>query len=270
MSNEFALFDEYLGDRNSPSTKKIPEIESSCSHEHIINEKDVNICIDCGEEITRIDSGKDWRYYSSNDEKHIADPVRIQTRKIEDKSIYKDVETFGFNENIVDEANKLYLQVTNGSIVRGKTRSGIVFGCIYYVFKISGKPQNPENLMKTFNITPKIASKGMKHVHLRAPKGSNIRTVYTTPEHIINDIMDRFDATKEQKQEVLDLFNRVKNKSSKLNRSKPQSVASAIVYCWIQQKKKNILLKDFAKKVNLSELTISKIAKDVTLLLADS
>ena len=41
------------------------------------------------------------------------------------------------------------------------------------------------------------------------------------------------------------------------------SVASGIVYYWIIIKNKDISLKDFAKKVSLSELTINKISKKI-------
>jgi transcription initiation factor TFIIIB Brf1 subunit/transcription initiation factor TFIIB len=75
--------------------------------------------------------------------------------------------------------------------------------------------------------------------------------------------MDKFRATSLQKQEVIDIYYKIKNKSSKLNRSRPQSVSSSLVYYWICKKNINISLKDFAKKVELSELTIQKNTKEV-------
>ena len=75
--------------------------------------------------------------------------------------------------------------------------------------------------------------------------------------------MDQFSATFEQKQEVCDIYEQIKNRSSRLNRSRPQSVASGIVFYWICLKEKDISLKDFAKKVTLSELTINKMTKEI-------
>ena len=75
--------------------------------------------------------------------------------------------------------------------------------------------------------------------------------------------MDKFSGTDEQKAEVFDIYEKIKNKSSKINRSRPQSTASGIVYFWICKKNINISLKEFAKKVELSELTISKIVKEI-------
>ena len=82
--------------------------------------------------------------------------------------------------------------------------------------------------------------------------------------NLVEEIMDQFDATNEQKQEVKGLYEEIHNKSSKLNRSRPKSVASSLVYYWICKKNINITLKDFTKKVGLSELTITKIAKEIS------
>jgi transcription initiation factor TFIIIB Brf1 subunit/transcription initiation factor TFIIB len=59
----------------------------------------------------------------------------------------------------------------------------------------------------------------------------------------------------------------VKNRSSNLNRARPNSIASAIIYYWITKKNINITLKEFAKKTNLSEITISKISKEISTIL---
>ena len=75
--------------------------------------------------------------------------------------------------------------------------------------------------------------------------------------------MDKFSATAEQKQEVVKLYEQIKNKSSRLNRSRPQSVGAGLVYFWIRSKQKDITLKQFTKKVSLSELTINKIANEI-------
>jgi transcription initiation factor TFIIIB Brf1 subunit/transcription initiation factor TFIIB len=76
--------------------------------------------------------------------------------------------------------------------------------------------------------------------------------------------MDKFDATKEQKNEVFELYNKIKNKSSKINRSRPQSIASALVYFWISYKNIDISVQNFAKKALLSELTIIKLSREIS------
>ena len=236
-----------------------------CLHLNITVEKGVDVCIDCGEEITKkIQNTKEWIYYGQSDTRHSSDPNRVQIRKSEERNIYKDVENMGFSDKIISEANKIYFQVTKGQIFRGNSRKAIVFACIFHAYKLSGKPQSHDKLIHVFNLNRKTGLKGLKHVNLYAPKNSNIRTAYITPINLVEEIMEKFSATDDQKKEVIELYNQIKNKSSRLNRSRPQSVASGLVYFWICSKQKDISLKQFTKKVSLSELTVNKIAKEIS------
>ena len=75
--------------------------------------------------------------------------------------------------------------------------------------------------------------------------------------------MNKFSATLEQKLEVTHLYEQIHNKSSKINRSRPRSVAAGLIYYWMCVHNKNILLKDFIKFVKLSELTVDRLAKEI-------
>jgi len=269
--SDFSLFEQALeeyekatpvtGEQDSQNNER----DTSCMHDNIIHEKGVSVCIDCGEEIqSKLEHDKEWRYYGYGDTKHTSDPNRVQMRKLEERSIYKDVENLGFSESIVSRANKIYAQVTRGKIFRGNSRRAIVFACIFHAYKLANHPQSHERLIRIFSLNRKAGLKGLKYVNLYAPKDSKIRTTYITAQNLVGEILELFSATKEQKQEVLDLYEKIKNKSSRLNRSRPQSVASGIVFYWICSKGKDITLKEFAKKVTLSELTINKIAKEIS------
>jgi transcription initiation factor TFIIIB Brf1 subunit/transcription initiation factor TFIIB len=133
---------------------------------------------------------------------------------------------------------------TNGQIFRGNSRRAIIFAAIFHAFKLIGKPQSHDKLIKIFDLNRKIGLKGLKHVNLNAPKDSLIHTTYITPEYLIEDIMDKFKANKEQKEEVVKLYYSIKNKSSKINRSRPQSVASGLTYFWICHKGIDISLNE--------------------------
>ena len=74
--------------------------DDSCSHINTVNESGTYLCRDCGVELSKVMSyEKDWRYYGSDDTRKNSDPNRCHIRKVEDKSIFKDVESFGFSEN---------------------------------------------------------------------------------------------------------------------------------------------------------------------------
>ena len=108
---------------------------------------------------------------------------------------------------------------------------------------LSGRPQSCETLINIFKLDRKAALKGLKHVNLNSPKESPIRSTYITPINLIDEIMDKFITTQAQKDEVKKIYQEVKNKSSRLNRSRPQSTSAGIIYYWICLNKKNISIK---------------------------
>lgn len=257
--------DKVFQDDNYPSC--------ACIHPNTVNEGNVLLCEDCGEEMEKsseYDTG--LKYFGSCDTRHSSDPGRCQPRKIEDRSIFGDVSNMGFSDKIISIANGIYIEVTKGDgnkqkIYRGNTRKAIIFACIFHAYKISGNPRSWETLIRTFGLNRKDGLKGLKHVNLKVPKDSPVRTTYITPINLINEIMSEFQATKEQKDEVNALYRKIENKSSKINRSRPQSIASGLVYYWICKNGKNVTIREFSKKIYLSELTINKIYKEICTLL---
>jgi transcription initiation factor TFIIIB Brf1 subunit/transcription initiation factor TFIIB len=121
--------------------------------------------------------------------------------------------------------------------------------------------------METFGLDKKSSLRGLKIVSVHAPKDSPIHNITLTAVHHIHDIMSKCSATQEHEREVIDLYVKTKNRSSKLNRARPQSVAASIIYYWMYKKGMNISLKKFAQKVELSELTIGKNAKEIAIIL---
>lgn len=246
-------------------------IEQECSHSEIVEERGSRSCIHCGQEVIKnITYEKEWRYYGADDTRHTSDPNRCQARKVEERSIFKDVENMGFSDKVVSLANELYSQVTKDKIYRGNSRKSIVFACIFHAYKIMGKPQSCDNLQAVFNLDRKIILKGMKHVNLNAPKNSEVRNRYITPVEIVDEIMDKLNANQEQKQEVTKLYDLIHNKSSILNRSKPQSVAAGLIYTYIVKTGRKIEIEEYTKIVNLSQLTITKIMKEIEKILSEN
>lgn len=276
MSGNFELFEEALQEyERVRSTEDKVRVENditdsknnngNCVHANIHNDHGSISCIDCGEEIEKtVFQEKEWRYYGQTDTKRSSDPSRVQIRKCEERNIFKDVESMGFSDKIVSLANQIYIQVTKGQIFRGNSRKSIIFACIFHAYKLSGCPQTHERLIKIFELNRKTGLKGLKHVNLHAPKDSAIHTTYITPINLVEDLMNKFSATEEQKVEVMVLYDKIKNKSSKLNRARPQSVSSGLVFYWISLKGIDISLREFAKKADLSDLTINKIAREIS------
>lgn len=267
--NEYERKTEYIKIEEKDDEFTYEEISNDkCTHAEISNDNGLITCVYCGEEIKKfISHSKDWRYYGSSDTKRHNNPTRVQIRRTEDRNIFKDVERMGFSDKIISIANQIYSEVTNGQIFRGNSRKAIIFACIFHAYKLDGRPQSHEKLITIFSLTRKNGLKGLKHVNLHSSRTSEIHTTYITAENLVNDIMDKFSANNKQKQEVVDLYKQIKNKSSILNRSRPQSVSAGLTYYWICKNNVNITIKEFAGKSELSEITINKIAKEISKIL---
>ena len=260
---DFQLFDQLFSSLDGNSSEK-ESISDECPHLNTTECSGNISCIDCGEEIDKtVMHDKEWRYYGHADTKYSSDPNRCQLRKVDEKTIFKDVEGLGFNDKILDAANKIYMQVTGGKIHRGKSRKAIIFACVFYTFKELQMQKSCDSLIGVFNLDKKTGLKGIKYVNLHISKDHIANNVHITPANLVEEIMTKFDATDEQKLEVSDLYKQVRNKSSKINRARPKSVAAGLIYYWISINKKNISLKEFIKTVNLSELTVIRLSKEI-------
>lgn len=232
----------------------------SCHHVTTETRGGIETCTECGEILKNtIMHDREWRNYMNSGK----DPNRVQKRKSDERSIFKDVQGLGFSNKIVSIANDLYTDVAKGNIFRGNCRKAIIFACIFHAYKSTGQPKTHEKLIKLFKLNRKAGLKGLKHVTLNSTSPL-LRGGHITAEHLISEIMNNFSASEKQKNEVAKLYKQIKNKSSNLNRARPNSVASGLVYYWIVSSGISITLKEFAKSCNLSDITITKISKEVS------
>jgi len=212
--DNFSLFDCALNEYKTreASDSQTPLKINCCRHINTLADGTTTLCEDCGEELKRdLSYDKEWRYYGAQDTRHNTDPNRCHIRKSEERTIYKEVENLGFSDKVVTQANRLYDEVTQGKIYRGNSRKAIIFACIFHSYKILGTPQSCEHLIEVFSLDRKIGLRGLKHVNLNAPKDSQIRTTYITAENLIVEVMDKFEAPDNQKQEVIELYSQVRN-----------------------------------------------------------
>lgn len=265
----FQILDELKKILQDNETDKLKVNEDEkCKHEEIATEMASMICMKCGYEIDKeLNYDKEWRFYQNKESKIQNDTTRCHMRKVDIKTIHKDLENLGFNNKIVNTANDLYQKVTQGKIYRGNSRKSIVFACVFSAFKIHDNPQTCENLIRIFNLKRKVGLKGLKHIHLNIDKDTQIQNIRITPYHIISDMMLKFITTDQNPvKDVHAIYDFIKNKSSILNRSRPNSTAAGVIYYYILKNKKSLTLKQFSNEVELSELTIKKIVKQIDLI----
>lgn len=241
--------------------KNITEI---CLHKNITNDNGVESCCDCGIEIYKeLSLEPEWRFYGDNDTKHSSDPSRCHIRKSDDKNIYKDIEKYDLPFSIREYANMAYLEVTDGKIRRGNYRRAIIFACIFNAYKNQGDPKNPEVLRETFNLSKKDVSKGLTYYNLNQ-KDKTKKPIYISPVTFIPVVMSKFNANEFHIEKVTSLYEKIKNRSTLLNRSNPQSVISGLIYYYFRLIGGNISSANFSKMVKLSEITITKISKNIS------
>lgn len=265
--DKFLIFKEFV-ETDTSSSREVSnnkfEIEN-CLHINTVKESDVILCNDCGLELFKMMLyEKDWAYKKGINDTKIQDSSRCFIRRSEDKTIYKDVENLGFPEKIINMANDIFDKVTKGKTYRGNSRKAIVFGCIFNSCKITGHPCSCDLLREIFSLDRKIVLKGLKYVNLNAPK--MINSNYITPIELIGEYFRKHHLPDEYRLEVISLYNKTKDKSSVISRSRPQSIANSYIYYYLSRKLglNNFKLKEFSKAVNLSELTISKICREIS------
>ncbi len=220
---------------------------------------------------TDISDQQEWRYFGSDDNHHQNDPSRVQWKKHEDKNIFKETEKFP--EIIKKEANKKYQELTNGKILRAESRLGLIFACVYYTYAEMGIPCDPKAMIKDMNgILKKSISKGNREYVIRMGMiGKRILIKnHIKPKNYIDIIMDNFQSNKTNKQRVKEICEAIEPCSGLLNSSKPESIACAVVYYYLKYTKQEIKCSTFAKIVNLSEITIQKLAKEIKIQLSDT
>lgn len=260
MSTDFDFFNLMLKKRDdcekSESITTCSNNTTLCIHKNTVDGVYNKICVDCGIEIN------DNTILKSH-----PDTNRCNIRRNNEKNIYQDVRDMDISDKVIRVANDLFIEVTSDNIRRGNARRSIVFACVFQAYKILGRPQNPDTLIKLFHITRNAGMRGMKHLNKHIPKNSKIRSTQITPVDIIKNIIEKFNSTPVQENSIINIYNVIRTKSNMLNRSRPLSIAAGIIFYWIQENNSSISLDEFVKTVNLSGLTILKVAKEVRRLL---
>lgn len=237
-------------------------MEYECKHEHKIHNVNVYVCLECGKELYNlINFDKDSKTYHRSNINTVT-----QYRKSTDKTIHEELISYGFNDiELIQTANEIYDTAVT-TTKRGKPRKALLFASVWCAYSKLGKPRSSESLRQIFNIEQKECSCGLKEIKLNASKeiASSIDPTYITPIHLIHEIIDlSFIASETDKQDIIELYKLVQHKSSILSRARPKSVASGLIYYFILEKNKSINIKNFCKKIKLSELTVNKMLKEI-------
>ena len=258
-----------VDEEETETPEKITEKHHQCKHENLFTDsKNIILCLGCGIQISnQVSYEREWRWYGPlSDTKHSSDPNRTTIRKLDTKGIFTDLEKYNFNTKVVYDANQLYSTITQNKILRGKKRLGIIFACVYHSFLKNNIQISCQGLLHIFEMEQSIALRGLKFCSIHLPLESDIHSIKMKKndiEHLITEIMQKFSATALQIEEVIELYKFLLNKSSLLNRSRPQSVASGVCKYYILNKNPDFSNEYFKCKVKLSDLTLKRIITEI-------
>lgn len=266
--------DEYLEVFGTQSTfqkvksivKKFSPEKPECGHKNIYRTDGYGVCKDCGCEVSLFDFEPEWRYYKKSDGGG-SDPSRCHTRhapKSLDK-VYEDNNII-LQDSIKAQIEQKYNKIVGKTTVRGKKRKGIVAACMFFVYMDFLKVRTTDFIRNKFGLDKKEMSEGLTTYYKSFPSD---RKRYVRPKDLLKWIMDMTTVPLEHYSEILKLMMLLENTSVSLKRSTPQSVASSIVFyylCLNPELKSDLKLdkKTFAEKARLSEITVSKLTKEIS------
>lgn len=239
----------------------------TCPHTNLSGEYGIYVCLDCGIEVKHGVSNES-KMYSSIDNRSMGDGNRCWAPKKKNKSIRDDVKGLGIPDSVINEADSIFKTVTDGDIFRVDKRRSIIVACLFEAYKILGENVTLASLLEKFPISNVTIGRRIVETKIKEYDTERKRVTHTSPIDSIRDIMAGWDSDSGTVESVIDLYKRIEDKSSMLNRSRAKSVAAAVVYYYaLATGRKNIKLKDFSKRVDLSESTITKNAKEISAIL---
>lgn len=239
-----------------------------CLHHDTMERDEETICIDCGYIIQNIDNDKEWRYYGDSDSRTSKDPARCHKRKDDCKNILKDIKYYHKAENIpkaiINNANVKYRIISERETKRGTNKMSRIAACIFYSYIEQKEFVTSTEIGDMFNLKRGDMSSGIKN-YLEVFK--HARLIEIKPDMLIRRILTILDISMEHHSRIMNICKFIEGKSDIIERSNPQSVAASVIYLYISHecitKERKLNKSNFAKLVNLSDITIGKLVKNL-------
>jgi len=260
--NEIEAYEYELAPEDCDSSE---DDSDDCAHQNISNIDGSSICTICGLKMDEALLDNETRYYGSADTRYTKDPSRHNQRKVEERNLYNDLEPLGFPQEVIECANEYYKIIIKNKIYRAKNRLSIVFVCTYRAYEDMQEPRSPSDLAKIFKLDKKGVSNGFKtfsKIFRKRPQKRYVDALDLIPKLLCDLNIDK------SKQgvcmdDIRTIYRFVKIKSQSFNSSNPQSIAAGLVYYYLKLNNVDITRSEFAKVVQLTDITFTKIAIDI-------
>ena len=276
IDDNFTVFDEemleFFGDAQTIQNIRARIIEDAplgeeCPHTQCFDADGINICKECGCEVEKLDFQPEWRWYGATDNRVSKDPSRCHRSKDSVRGgiekVFTDAKLGHLSLAIRKKTELKYKKIVGCETVRGKGRKSIVAACLLFTFRDEGDVRTSDEIRVMFGLTKQEMSDGLTKYHAAFPED---RVQHIKPSDLIRRIMHLTKIDFSHYKFVLRMAKCLDKVDYTLNHSSPQSVASAIVYlylCLTPEVKETLgfTKTKFAREVQLSDITISKLVK---------
>lgn len=215
----------------------------TCPHNEVQTDDKRKICMDCGEILSEgylvVQPGNN-----------------MQKRKRTESSLYKDIPFF-ISSKTKEMTLEMYKVVVGINVFRNTFKRAILFACLHRASIICDEGMCFDDIMDLMNLKTHEASKGVNYVTTHIDKKSIYTIPLFTDEMSISAIISSLGVNIDPNI-VKQLFNIIKHRSDILNNSHYKSVVCGCIFFWIQMNNIPITIKQFIKKINMTELTIVK------------
>lgn len=248
------------------------ENQGKCPHSDTYEDDNgLTVCRDCHEELEIMNDKPEWRNYSSEGGAS-RNPSRCQQQA---KQAYNSVEK-AFTDHRIDIPKVLISHVEqkykkimenrdSGNIARGKGKLALIAACLFYVYREFGEYRTSDYVGQLFGLPRRKMSAGLT-VYQQVFRET--RTQSTAPEDLIKWILNLTGVSQKHYRRIVQISKYLNKSSILLARSSPQSIASATVYFYLclnpeYKNELGLTKSEFAERALLSDITLSKIMKDI-------
>lgn len=255
----------HLASASAPSPPAYVE-SGECKHLHTINQHGQTYCSDCCEELISF-CKEETRFFEDASTALASDRKAI-------KSIRKELDALPLPETIKDRADRIYGNRVGSNTYRSKVRQEVKFSCIFDAFKEEGIYKDPCEIATMVGIKRRGMTRGIARCSFLWTGKDKTNNVSITAIHLVPDMMTRNCIEFEQSHldDVAAIYEYTKDRSELLNRSKPQSIAAALIYFYMLKvdETRKISKADVAKNCGISIMTMMKIATELEAICGNS
>jgi transcription initiation factor TFIIIB Brf1 subunit/transcription initiation factor TFIIB len=246
-----------------------------CNHDHTAkDDQGMVTCLQCHAEIESLDFSQERRWFGAADNRSTQDTSRCHSLSPKPKGIQAvfdkhKVEILPAIKCIVEAKYNYIIKNNTGSkLLRGQGRIGVVAACLFHTYKTFGEPKTTSYFSKKFKIQQKHMSFGLTMYCASFPEE---RSKPMKSADLIPFIMKLTRTPAAHYKRILIIHDYLSATSELFIRSSPQSVAASVIYFYIclfpdVKAIMNVNKTQFAKNAGLSEITITKLSRQMAVL----